>query len=111
SAIRNADAQSKSALLRALIPLAYAHWEGYARTCANRYFEHLTLRKKPFSELERQIYVNSFLGRIDAMHQNRTSLEARCKLVNEILDGREGRFAHINPDLIDTRSNLSTDVI
>src|SRR5690606_31280391 len=58
-AVRVADAYSKPVLLRAIITMSYAHWEGFIRTCANRYFEHLTLRKKQFIEFERQIYVNS----------------------------------------------------
>lgn len=111
AAIKAADAPSKPALLRAIITMSYAHWEGYVRTCANRYFEHLTLRKKSFAEFERQIYVNSILGRLDALHQGRVGLEARCRLVNDILDGTGGRFSYLNPDLVDTRSNLNTDVI
>jgi RiboL-PSP-HEPN len=111
AAIKAADAASKPVLLRAIIAMSYAHWEGYVRTCANRYFEHLTLRKKPFADFERQIYVNSFLARLDALHQGRVGLEARCQLVNDILDGTSGRFSYVNPDLVDTRSNLSTDVV
>jgi RiboL-PSP-HEPN len=111
AAIRAADLSAKSALLRALIAMSYAHWEGYVRTCANRYFEHLTLRRKLYSEFERQIYVNAFLVRLDALHQDRASLEARSKLINEILDGTGGRFGYVNPSLIDTKSNLNTDVI
>lgn len=111
SAIRTADGAAKPVLLRALITMSYAHWEGYVRLCANRYFEHLTLRKKPFTDFERQIYVNSHLVRLDALHQSRASLEARCKLINDILDGITARFAFINPELIDTKSNLNTDVI
>ena len=64
SAIKNADTSAKSGLLRALIAMAYAHWEGYVRVCANQYFEYLTLRKMQYTELERQIYVNSFLVRL-----------------------------------------------
>lgn len=109
--IKTADQYSKPVLLRAIIAMSYAHWEGYVRTCANRYFEHLTLRKKPFVDFERQIYVNSILGRLDALHQGRVSLKARCKLVNDILDGTNGRFSSLNPDLIDTQSNLNTNVI
>lgn len=111
AAIKSADAASRPVLLRAIIAMSYAHWEGYVRTCANRYFEHLTLRKKPFADFERQIYVNSFLARLDALHHGRVGLEARCQLVNDILDGASGRFSYVNPDLVDTRSNLSTDVV
>jgi hypothetical protein len=111
AAIKLADPAAKPVLLRALIALMYAHWEGYVRECANRYFEHLSLRRKPFSDFERQIYINSFLVRLDALHQSRVGLKARCQLVNDILDGGSGRFSYVNPSLIDTRSNLNTDVI
>lgn len=111
AAIKKADQFCKSALLRALVAMSYAHWEGYVRTCANSYFEHLTLRKKTFVELERQIYVNSFLGRLDALHRGRVSLQERCKLINDILDSGNGRFSYLNPALVDTRSNLNTDVM
>jgi hypothetical protein len=111
AAIKTADGPSKPALMRALIAMGYAHWEGYVRTCANRYFEHLTLRKRSFAEYERQIYVNTILVRLDSLHQGRVGLDARCKLVNEILDGTAGRFSYLNPGLVDTRSNLNTDVI
>jgi hypothetical protein len=111
AAIKKADAASKSVLLRALITMVYAHWEGYVRVCANAYFEYLMLRKLQYSALERQIYVNSFLTRLGAMNKTNLAVESRCKLINDILDGTGARFGYIQPDLIDTRSNLSTDVI
>lgn len=111
TAVKGADEYSRSVLLRAIITMSYAHWEGYVRTCANRYFEHLTLRKKLFSDFERQIYVNSILGKLDTQHRGHSSVKERCKLVNDILDGGTGRFSSVNPDLIDTRSNLNTDVV
>jgi hypothetical protein len=55
--------------------------------------------------------VNSFLGRLDALYRSRVSLKDRCQLVNAILDGGNGRFSYVNPDLVDTRSNLNTDVV
>lgn len=111
AAVKAADLTAKSVLLRATITMSYAHWEGYVRYCANRYFEYLAIRKKPFKELERQIYVNTHLMRLDALHQSRTSIEARCKLVNDILDGTSSSFKYVHPSLVDTKSNLNTDVI
>jgi RiboL-PSP-HEPN len=111
AAVRNADTAAKPVLLRALVTMCYAHWEGYVRVCANRYFQFLTIRKKPFAELERQIYVNAFLNRLESLHQMRVGIEARCQLVNDILDGTSGKFQYIHPTLIDTKSNLNTDVI
>jgi hypothetical protein len=111
AAVRTADAAAKPVLLRAIITMAYAHWEGYVRYCANRYFEFLTLRRKRYSDFERQIYVNAYLARLDAFSNSRTSMKARCQLVNDILDGSWKTFRQVNPALIDTRSNLNTDVI
>lgn len=111
AAIKASDHTAKPVLLRALIAMSYAHWEGYVRLCANRYFEYLTLRKKPFTDFERQIYINSHLVRLDGLYQSRINLETRCRIINDILDGTGGRFSYINPELIDTKSNLNTDVI
>lgn len=111
AAVKDADRLAKAVLLRAMITMCYAHWEGYVRTCASRYFEHLTMRRRSYSEFERQVYVNAFLARIDGLHKGRTSLEARCKLVNDIIDGAAGKFTYVNPSLIDTKSNLNTDTI
>ena len=111
SAVRLSDAAAKIALARALIAMSYAHWEGYVRSCATRYFEYLTMRRRPYAQLERQIYVNTFLVRLDALHQSRTSFEGRCKLINDILDGAVGTFNYVHPTLIDTKSNLNTNVI
>jgi hypothetical protein len=111
AAVKAADAAAKSAFLRAIITMSYAHWEGYVRECATRYFEYLTLRKLQYSEFERQIYINTFLVRLDALRQGRVSLEARCNLVNDILDGTGGRFGYVHASLIDTKSNLNTNVI
>jgi hypothetical protein len=111
AAIKGADNYSRSGLLKAIIASGYAHWEGYVRICANKYFEHLALRKKPYTDFERQIYINSILVRLDALHHSRVSVADRCKLVGDILDGENARFSYINPTLIDTKSNLNTEVI
>ncbi len=111
AAVRAADSAAKSVLLRAVVTMSYAHWEGYVRNCANRYFQFLTIRRQSYSGLERQIYVNTFLPRLDALYRSRGSLEARCKLVNDILDGTAGTFRFVNAFLIDTKSNLKTDVV
>ena len=62
-------------------------------------------------ELERQIYVNSFLGRLDALHRSPVTLGERCALINEILDGQSARFSYLDPDLINTRSLSSPNSV
>lgn len=110
-AIKLADAHSKTALLKSLVAICYSHWEGYIKFSATKYFEHLALRRRPYIQFERQIYVNSVLLKLDALRNGRKSVKERCALANEILDGQVSRFAYINPALIDTGSNLNTDTI
>ena len=110
-AIKSARTSSKPALLRAIIPMCYAHWEGYVRYCAGLYFTYLTIRRIKYSNLERQIYINSFLSKIDSFSKNRYNLSDKCSFVNDIIDGMDSTFRYINPDLIDTKSNLNSQVI
>ncbi len=111
AAIKSADKIAKIPLLKALITISYAHWEGYVRACATRYFQFLTIRRDRYSDLDIQFYINSYLARFDALHQNRMGIEGRSKLVRDILEGFNGRFSYVNKNLIDTKSNLNTDVV
>lgn len=111
AAIRRADPKARSVLLRATIALIYAHWEGHVRLCATKYFQHIALRKMAYSHLEAQIYVNSFLVRLDTFFRNRVSVDEKCEFVEEVLMSKEKRFSRINPALIDTKSNLNTGVL
>lgn len=111
SAIRSADSIAKRVLLRSLVTMSYAHWEGYARASATKYFTHIAIKKRSFRELERQFYTNYFLVRLDAFYRSKSSTKEACAFIASILDSQECRFAYINSQLIDTKSNLNTDVI
>lgn len=111
TAINGADVIAKSVLLRALVTMAYAHWEGFVRASATKYFSHLTLKKRPYAELDLQFYKNSFLARLEAFFRSRANTEEGCRFIALILESQELRFSFINPQLVDTKSNLSTEVI
>lgn len=111
SAIRSADPMAKTVLLRALVAMAYAHWEGYVRISATKYFTHITLKKLSFRELDGQFYKNSFLARLEAFFRSKSSTQESCNFIASILESQDSRFAYVNPQLIDTKSNLNTDVI
>lgn len=111
SAIKVADPISKSALLKSLVAMSYAHWEGYVKVIAKKYFEHFTLRRQPYANFERQFYVNSMLARLDSISHSRGSIKERCQIINEILDNKESKFSYIHESLIDTKSNLNSQVI
>jgi len=110
TAAQRADPGLRRVLLRALITICYAHWEGCVRFAARKYLEHVSLRKFKFGELDRQFLRNYFLPRLAALTTSRTSLAHRCALVDEILSSLDRRFSRVNEDLVNTKANLNFDV-
>jgi hypothetical protein len=110
TAVKRADANLRRVLLRALITICYAHWEGHVRFAARKYLEHVALRKHQYKDLDRQFLRNYFLPRLAALSTNRTSIAERCVLVDEVLSSSDRRFSKVNEDLVNTRANLNFDV-
>jgi hypothetical protein len=110
SAIIRADDSLRRVLLRALIAICYAHWEGYVRFAARKYLEHVSLRKFQYGELNRQFLRNYFLPRLAALSNSRTSLSDRCALVDAIMSSSDRRYSRVNEDLVNTKANLNFNV-
>jgi hypothetical protein len=110
SAILRADDNLRRVLLRALIAICYAHWEGYVRFAARKYLEHVALRRFQYGDLDRQFLRNFFLPRLAALSVSKTGIAERCALIDEILNSSDYRFSRVNEDLVSTRANLSFDV-
>ncbi|MBF0169535.1 MAG: hypothetical protein HQK87_00355 [Nitrospinae bacterium] len=110
SAIKSGDSRLQKVLLRSLVTICYAHWEGYIRFAARKYMEHVSLRRMPYSALEPQFLKNYFLPRLAALSTSRTSIKERCELITEILQASERRFSYVNNDLINTKANLNFEV-
>lgn len=110
TALQRADKASQSVLLRALVTITYAHWEGFVKGAAQLYLEYVARRKLPFDQLERQYLKNHFLPRLDALSQQKIGFEAKCQLIDEILDGGVGRFKRVPADFIHTE-NLNSQVM
>ncbi len=104
------DMNLRRVLLRSLVAICYAHWEGYVRFAARKYLEYIALRRLQYKELDRQFVRNYFLPRLAALSHSKTSIKERCSLLDEILDSSGRRFARANDDLVNTKSNLNFDV-
>lgn len=110
STIVRSDYIGQRVLLRALVAICYAHWEGYVRFAARKYLEHVALRKSPYSDLTRQFTRNYFLPRLAALSASRVGVADRCELIDEILDSADRKFTRANDDLVNTQSNLNFTV-
>lgn len=107
SAVLKADSDLRRVLLRSLITICYAHWEGYVRFAARKYLEHIALRKIQYKELDRQFLRNYFLPRLQALSMAKTDLAQRCVLIDEILDSSGKSFSRFNESLVNTKANLN----
>jgi hypothetical protein len=110
SAIKRGDAGLRRVLLRALVTLSYAHWEGCVRFAAKKYLEHVALRRIQYGELDPQFFRNYFLPRLAALSSSRASVADRCAIVDDILNSSTARFSRVNDDLVNTKANLNFDV-
>jgi hypothetical protein len=110
TAIVRADVNLRRVLLRGLITICYAHWEGYVRFAGRKYLQHVALRKFRYSDLDRQFLRNYFLPRLAALSTSKTSVAERCALLDDILTSSDRRFSRVNEDLVNTKANLSFDV-
>ncbi len=109
SAVFRADKVLRPVLLRAAVCICYAHWEGYVCFVARKYFEHISLRKFQYRNLERQFVRNYFLPRLTALSSAKIDMEGMCRLIDDILDSGTKRFAYANDDLVNAGGNLNSD--
>ena len=110
TAITRADTNLRRVLLRALVAICYAHWEGHVRFAAQKYLQHVALRRFQYGDLDRQFLRNYFLPRLAALSRNKTSVKDRCELIDEVLRSSGLRFSKVDEDLVDTKANLNFDV-
>lgn len=94
---------------RALVVMCYAHWEGHAKYCAERFIEYITVRRLRFSEVIDHFYRLRFANEIGA--GSALGLGARMQLVEKILTSGEDRLSRIPDGIINTRSNLNSEVL
>ena len=111
SAIRQSDQTMEKVLLRALVTISYAHWEGHVRNSAMLYLTHIALRKFDYSRLNPQFMKNYFLPRLSALSASKVSLASKCALLDDILSSANKKFSRVNDDLVNTKSNLNSEVL
>ena len=109
AAVRASDETARPALLRALVTISYAHWEGHVRFSARKYLTHVALRKILFAALDLQFLRNYFLPRLSSISHK--SIEERGQIVDAILAGGTNRFSQVNETLINTKSNLNHETL
>jgi hypothetical protein len=107
--VKTCDLATKDCVLRAAVPLLYAHWEGFGKECILRYLEFVSYRRLQFKQLTPAfLYLASYpsLSRIGGVNV-KDALEAIQNFIARADATNKDNFRK----RVDTRSNLRWDVL
>lgn len=104
-------AESKrSAIRRAVVPLAYAHWEGYVKKIGQAYLEYVASQRLPLRDLSicfQSLYF-SLENSTDLRKLKRHSL---LPILSRLKMGGEDRVHLKTKDVISTQGNLNSEAL
>jgi len=98
------------ALVKSALLLAYAHWEGGVKDMASLYLRYVERQRRPRKELNVSFLALASLSAIRSSATSNQLLPYR-QVVDFIIHNGDERFRLPNIQLIDTESNLSTNVL
>ena len=99
----------RNASIRSLVVMCYAHWEGHVKYCAQGYVDYISRRRLRFSQLNDRFYQVRFLKELTISHAS--PLTNRAFIVEKILSSKEDRLSSLGDGIVNTRSNLNSDVL
>lgn len=108
-AIRTANNVTAKSLMRACIPILYAHWEGYVKTAANAYLDYLNHLGLPLNQLAECFVALGVRRRLNDFSQAR-EFEKHLEIVRFFLHELDQKAPLKFPGAINTRANLNSDV-
>jgi len=99
------------AILRASVPLMYAHWEGHVSVVSRAYLDFLATRRLRYSSLKQAFRLNAFFATIRRMTQTRLSYLDQIAFLRSVLNSGDSQFRAVDEDVLNTRSNLNSEVL
>lgn len=83
-AISTAVAPRKTTLLRAAVPLAYSHWEGFIKKSANSYGIYLSGRGLTYRDVKSSLIGVSALGLVNQLHAIERKISTASVLMTKL---------------------------
>lgn len=108
-AIRTADAMRQRTLMRAGIPLLYAHWEGFVKLASETYLNYIANQGHKYKDLKPCFIVLGLKGRLNELAESNNSHRNR-DIVEFMLNRMDDRASIPYKGVIDSASNLSSKV-
>jgi hypothetical protein len=110
SAVRQELSIARKTLIRAGVPLLYAHWEGFVKVSATAYIIYVGSNRLTFDQLAGPFVTlgaRSLFSKVSATG----SMQARLEVAEFFLKGQTGRANFSASNLVETKSNLNSNVL
>lgn len=107
--VSTASRDRETVLVRSLVAILYAHWEGFIRHAAEYYLQFLAKRRLAYSDLAPNFVALGLQARVrDAA--SRTNIQALAKIIDDLQSGaaERSRLPRIS---VGAESNLSSRVL
>jgi MAE_28990/MAE_18760-like HEPN len=111
ASIKGAVPQHQAAMLRAGVPLTYAHWEGHIAHVTRSYTSYVLSKRVVYSKLKVSFSLHAFGRRFDQMYGKKLSLSEKIEFLEDFKQVGAVRFSLADGDVFKTRSNLNSEVL
>lgn len=109
-AIKSANGGSEVVLLRAGVPLLYAHWEGGVKSMAIRYVEFISRQGHTYADIKQCFSGLQALGHVKQMHSISKKVFAASNLLSEIYSISEQKASIPLRSYVSNVGNLNFDM-
>jgi hypothetical protein len=83
-AIRNSSGVTETSLLRAAVPILYAHWEGFVKAAAIGYANFISTQGIPFGKLQRSFKGLRALTHVKQLHEIKRRIFVAAEIINTL---------------------------
>ncbi|AVR46785.1 hypothetical protein C7S20_16790 [Christiangramia fulva] len=109
SKIPNTKNPLQTAMIRATMPLLYAHWEGFVKISLSYYLEYVSNKGLKHDELKNQFVALSLQKKLGTLQEN--SIESKTQIIDFIFDKASKQSNIPTKNVINTKSNLKYHVL
>jgi hypothetical protein len=111
SIVRRSDAVFVDTILRASVPLLYAHWEGHVSAVAKAYLQYIARRKLDYASLKMNFRLNEFFSDLDRLSRSQMSYTEKLAILDKIVCSGSVRMRRVDDQVVSTRSNLNSAIL
>lgn len=101
--------KDETIVVRASVPLLYAHWEGIVKEIAKKYLEFVSNQEKKYGELKPNFLTLSIRENLKKAGEANKH-ELKTNLIISVLTSKDRVSSLPYKNIIDTRSNLNSEV-